>query len=567
MSERFHATRRRNIHALRVAGRFFRKPSTLPIELHEQALLLDAVSACVYNYARKYNAVNAQLRNDTNCVLTAVSLTLRFRARSVLLKQIQNAVRKSSPINRRVLAWFSFVAITALVQLFSGCNREQPVAPIALSENPHVVLIVLDTLRADAVGCYGGPDGVSPEIDAFASEGVRFDHVVAPSNWTKPSWAGMLTARYPRSLGVYKEIGECLPDNALTLAESFQAAGYRTFGATANPNINSAFNYQQGFDEYRDSHVIWDWMEITGTGEGKPNADQARLAPATELYREALTWAGEQRGESSFIQICTMEMHEYHRGEFSLNRAEFKNGFADQNSPEREYYQALKQSSYDLKQFVANLRAIPGWHDVLVVITSDHGEGLSDHPDVSRAAHHGGVMYDSNLHVPLIMHRPGALPKGRVVDEPVRLLDLAPTILEAAGLPLLQDVDGVSWMPHINGAEPAESPSQYFVSESYLRDLEKISIETEEWRYIENRDQANTANAQRGQLNPAALQKIGSAQNGKATDQIENYPDVASSLRERLRTWEQAYPKSDPSVCSEPISDEERDQLESIGYW
>jgi len=459
----------------------------------------------------------------------------------------------------------------AIVAAFlCACNGQAPTHQsndrATLSETPHVVLIVIDTLRADTVGSYGGPKGVSPEIDALAKTGVQFSHVVAPSNWTKPSWAGMLTARYPRLLGVYKEIGECLPDDAVTLAESFQTAGYHTYGATANPNINSAFNYQQGFDEYLDSHVIWDWMEITGDGAGNQNTNQARLAPATELYKNAFDWATEQDGAPCYIQICTMEMHEYFRGPFSLNRPEFKNAFANVALPEREYYQALKQSSLDLQQFVRELRALPGWHDALVVVTSDHGEGLSDHPAVSRANHHGGVLYDTNVHVPLIMHRPGALPEGHVVDNSVRLLDLAPTILAIAGLPPMQDVDGVSLKPLIDGADSVEGLPDFFVAESYLRDLEKISIESTEWRYIENRDQANPANSQRGELNPNALQKIGGSQNGTATDQIENDPEVAALLRDRLRSWEAAHPKTLPTECGTPLTEEELEQLQSIGY-
>jgi arylsulfatase A-like enzyme len=429
-------------------------------------------------------------------------------------------------------------------------------------------LIVLDTLRADKVGSYGGPDGISPELDALANEGVRFANVVAPSNWTKPSWAGMLTARYPRSVGVYKEIGECLPDDVVTLAESFQAGGYRTYGATANPNINSTFNYQQGFEEYLNSHVIWDWMEITtdAAAASKQNSNEARLAPATELYKNAVAWAAEQDGAPCYIQICTMEMHEYLRGDFSLNRPEFQDEFSSLTSPEREYYQALKQSSFDLDQFLRDLRAVPGWDDVLVIVTSDHGEGLSDHPDVARSEHHGGVMYDSNLHVPLIAHRPDALPRGHVVDEAVRLLDLAPTILAMAGLPAMEKVDGVSLMPLVDGATSVEGLPDAFVTESYIRGLDKIAIESPTWRYIENRDQKQLNNVQRGQMNLEALQKIGATQNGTATDQIATNPEVAAALREQLRAWEAAHPEALPTECGMTVTDEEFEQLRAIGY-
>jgi len=130
----------------------------------------------------------------------------------------------------------------------------------------------------------------------------------------------------------------------------------------------------------------------------------------------------------------------------------------------------------------------------------------------------------------------------------------------------MQDVDGVSLMPLVNGADSVEGLPELFVSESYIRDLEKIAVESRTWRYIENRDQKFPANTQRGQMNLEALQKIGAAQNGTATDQIETYPEVAAALRKHLRAWEEAHPMAPPTECGTPPTDEEFEQLRSIGY-
>src|SRR4030042_4918019 len=126
---------------------------------------------------------------------------------------------------------------------------------------PNVVLIIIDTLRADKLGCYGFPDETSPEIDRFAENGILFKRTIAQSSWTKPSIGSMLTSLYPRSIGIYKEKFDILDDKYLTLAEVLKENGYFTLGVTANPNINSIFNFNQGFDHYIDSDIIWDWMK------------------------------------------------------------------------------------------------------------------------------------------------------------------------------------------------------------------------------------------------------------------------------------------------------------------
>jgi len=125
---------------------------------------------------------------------------------------------------------------------------------------PNVVLIIIDTLRADKLGCYGFPGDISPELDKMAKKGVQFNNVIAQSSWTRPSIGSMLTSLYPRSLGIYKEKFDILADWYVSLPEILQAKGYSTVGITANPNINKFFNFDQGFDIYMDSHVIFNWM-------------------------------------------------------------------------------------------------------------------------------------------------------------------------------------------------------------------------------------------------------------------------------------------------------------------
>ncbi|MBI4878373.1 MAG: sulfatase-like hydrolase/transferase [Planctomycetes bacterium] len=143
--------------------------------------------------------------------------------------------------------------------LAAGCA---PGAPA----RPNVVLVIADTLRADALGAYGNRLAASPELDAIAAAGVLCERVVAPCSWTRPSIGALLTGQYPRTLGLYEEEDEILKESCRTLADRLRDLGYATYGATANPMINAAFHFDQGFDVYLDSVS----PEIRGAARAAP---------------------------------------------------------------------------------------------------------------------------------------------------------------------------------------------------------------------------------------------------------------------------------------------------------
>ena len=155
-----------------------------------------------------------------------------------------------------------------LLAALAGCGSREAGAPPGpgvaggplAAGQPNVVLIIIDTLRADQVGAYGSAAGATPELDALAARGVRFDRVIAQSPWTRPSIGAMLTGCYPRTLGIYDEMDQALDGRFTTLAEALKAAGYTTLGVHSNPNINAFFNFDQGFDAYIDSEVWYGFM-------------------------------------------------------------------------------------------------------------------------------------------------------------------------------------------------------------------------------------------------------------------------------------------------------------------
>jgi arylsulfatase A-like enzyme len=437
-----------------------------------------------------------------------------------------------------------------------GLRTRTPAPPIAVPESkaPNLVLLVLDTLRADHVGAYDGalPPGVSPELDDFAARGVRFDRAIAPSPWTRPSMGALFTSRYPRTLGLYVEDGDALRDEFTTLAEALRRAGYRTLGLTANPNLNRAFNFQQGYDAYVDG---WRWLE-PGTGPGPER--RAPLPTAAQLFERALALVGEAPDEPTYLWIQLMEIHEHHRPQVFL-RPESLEPFA--GHPDAAYLASVRHLSREVGGFVEALAALPGWEDTLFVLTSDHGEGLRSHPHVAKSSFHGRLLYDSQSWVPLVFYatQDARLPRGRVVEPRVRLLDLMPTLLDYAGATIPEGVIGVSLRPLIEGAEHLPGLPEWFVVETQFRGTDKVGVYGERFKLIENR----VAHEGTG---PVELQENRAAENGLLTDKGPRHPAERARMREFLDAWAEAHPRVPGWRSGAELSEEEREQLRAIGY-
>lgn len=408
---------------------------------------------------------------------------------------------------------------------------------------------MIDTLRADRLGCYGGPTDVSPDLDALAVDGVMFEDVLAPCSWTRPSIAGLVTGLHPRSLGIFSEEGDSLPPGVPTLAEILQERGWATYGITANPNINTCYGFARGFDDYVDSDVVFNFMEREGD-QTTYAFGQTALPRSRQILKRALEWAEDHAGRPGFLQIDLMEVHEHER----QLRPGFKDRFADH--PDQGYMAAIAQVSSDLGAFVESLREVPAWEDALVVITSDHGEALEgDHPDVVVKPH-GDLLYETQLRVPLILSQPGVLAPRRV-EAAVRLIDVMPTIVELCGLTLDVPTHGVSLAGLARAGVVPQLP-EVFVAETAWRERDKLAVYSEDWRLIENRDGHPGTDV-------AELQRAGGGENGSATNHIGDNGEVAAELSRHLELWEERFPRAG-STEGEPLGESARQQLREIGY-
>ena len=447
------------------------------------------------------------------------------------------------------------LAITCVVATVS-CTSEAPQPTKRDADDKrNVVLFILDTLRADVMSSYGYPLETSPELDALAEKGVRFDYVVAPSSWTRPSIGEMITGLYPRTLGLYDEEGEILADGFTTLAEVLQANGYATIGLTANPVINSVFNMHQGFDTYIDSHIVFSWM---GAGEGEVTARNRQLRPTPDILRQAEQLIDEAGNKPVYLQLNLMEMHEYWRSKLHLIRDEYLDEFPEETHVRRRrYLQSLRQLSHDVSGFIEKLQQRPGWENALFVITADHGEGLESHPDVIKSDHHGRLIYASHVRVPWIIYSADLPVSQQTVTQPVRLLDAMPTILDLLGVEVPSGVEGTSLVSVLQGA--GQKSAAYHVTETHFRNYEKIAVYSEAWAYIDNRDPHN-------RVPRFELQSLSQNENGAKTNAIEANPETAEKLKKYLSEWESAHPLVPATPATAQISDDERDQLKAIGY-
>lgn len=441
---------------------------------------------------------------------------------------------------------------------------------------PNVVLIIIDALRADKLGCYGCELGLSGEIDVLASQGVVFERVTAQCSWTRPSTASMLTGLYPRSTGIFKESFDILADHYLTLPEILKSNGYRTYGITANPNLNAVFNFHQGFDEYRDSGVTWKWMKPIGDkkeGEQTPGQEDSEDLPRSrDIFAEVIKKARSSGEGPFYIQINIMEVHSPH-----LARNEYKERFKDYevkrvnfDYPEKKLAAlvqgtlgAVQQASYDVGWFIEEIKKIRGWENTLFIITSDHGQGLNDHPDVYRSHTHGNLLYESHQQVPLIFYHTGnkSLYKPHRVKERVQLMDLMPTILDYLGieLPGDHDIDGKSLLYFLTGSGARPQLPEYFVVETGWREVNKIGVYSAEWKYIENRDEWKGVNLRE-------LQRMGITENGILTDEIDQEPGTGKKMKHFLSQWEQKYKRAPRILPKGKLTNKEIDQLKALGY-
>ena len=368
---------------------------------------------------------------------------------------------------RRGIAAAVIVASLLLgVVLFRGVQREAPgVAPVTPPAQ-NVVLIIVDTVRFDRLGCSGNPLGITPRIDRFALGAVRFEQAYSHAPWTLPSVASLFTSQYPQQHGAGGRLEDfsMLGEEAVTLAELFRTAGAATAAVTNVLFITETFGTTQGFD-FVDS-------EAHGT-----NLEVRRAGPTTDV---ALSWLDRRGPEPFFLLVHYFDAHLVYdpprsfRERFAAPQDRFirdhifgrvaelmalRKG-ATTLSPEtvdrleKLYNGEVAYVDSEVGRLLAGLTERGLDEDTIVVLVADHGEEFLDHGGFE----HGHTLYDELLHVPLIIRAPALGPAraGGTVRPLVRLIDVAPTLCELAGVAPADSFEGESLVPLLQGREGAD---------------------------------------------------------------------------------------------------------------
>ena len=308
----------------------------------------------------------------------------------------------------------------------------------------NVLLITIDTLRADAMSSYGGP-AQTPALDRLAAGGVRFTFAHAHAVLTLPSHTSIFTGEYPYQHGVRENSGYRLAPGARTIATLLKSAGYATGAFVGAFPVHSRFGLNQGFDVYDDRF-----------GETRaPTEFVMPERPATAVVPLARDWIARHRGGRWFVWVHVFDPHAPY-----LPPPPF-----DQQYAGRPYYGEVAATDAALAPLLDDVRS--SGRATLVVVTGDHGESLGEHGEAS----HGLFAYEATLRVPLIiaeLNGPAKAETGEVSDAPVRHVDILPTILGAVGQPTPSDLPGRTLLPAAERRAGATPRTSYFEAMSAM---------------------------------------------------------------------------------------------------
>jgi len=324
--------------------------------------------------------------------------------------------------------------LTALTALHAAAQT--PAKPAL-----NVVLITIDTLRADHVGCYGYKQIKTPNIDGLAADGVRFESAFAVVPVTLPSHSSMLTGTYPMLSGMHDFSGNKLSPLQPTLASVLKQAGYQTGAVIGAAVLDSRFGLNQGFDFY------YDHFDFSRLDEA--NLDEMER-PGNVVADVALDWLAKNSQKKFFLWMHLYDPHfpyhppEPYSREYAAQPYDGEIAFADEQ----------------VGRLLRFLKEKGIYKNTVIVLCGDHGESLGEHGEKT----HGFFIYNATMHVPLIIRLPESrLPEkaARTVGDPVSLVDLMPTVLSAVGLEIPSQVQGRSLLPELRVDQTARDRVLY----------------------------------------------------------------------------------------------------------
>jgi arylsulfatase A-like enzyme/Flp pilus assembly protein TadD len=392
----------------------------------------------------------------------------------------------------------------------------------------NVLLISIDTCRADHLSCYGYSVKTTPNIDSMAKESVMFERVITPVPLTLPAHTSMLTGTNPIYHGVHGNIGYIVGEFNQTLAELMRQNGFVTGAVISSFVLDSQFGLNQGFDVYEDKFV--------------------RPIPST--------YHNERRGDetSSFAKAF---LDKYHKKPFFL----FVHYYDphDLYNPPEPFATLFKDNLYAgeiafvdtcIGEVIQKLKELGLYESTLIIVTADHGESLGEHKEKT----HGYFIYQSAIHVPLIIRLPGG-PKGKTVSDNAGLIDIVPTVCSLLDIAVPPEVTGKSLLPYLRGNITPKNEERYIYCES----LEAtqygcnplLGIVNNNWKYI------HTTRAELYDLDKDPNEQV---------NLVTELDKRARLLQGQLDLILEQQKAADNSSKNVALSRETRKRLESLGY-
>lgn len=353
------------------------------------------------------------------------------------------------------------VAIIVAALSFTGILAGFIVTRKHAPEIRHIVLISMDTTRADYLSCYGYPEVTTPNIDAVAQHATRFETVVSPVPITLPAHSSMLTGMIPPAHGVHHNFNYQLADSHETIAETLKREDFKTAGIISTYVLHSQFGISQGFDLYDDS--------FTESHRSEHGVERGGL----ETTQLALNWLDANKDEKSFLFLHYYDPHYTY---------ESPEPFAS-NFPDSPYAGEIAFTDHCIGKVIQKLKDLDLYDSTLLIIMGDHGEMLGEHGERT----HTYFIYESAIKVPLIIKRPGQK-KAFTIAEPVGLVDIVPTICSQLDIALPSRVQGVDLSTFLQG-EVQDNYERHLYSESVAPTRfgasSLMAISHGQWKYIQ----------------------------------------------------------------------------------
>jgi len=453
----------------------------------------------------------------------------------------------------------------------------RPIAP-ELESRPDLLLIVVDTLRADALGVYGGADDASPAIDRLAAGGVVYRESISSSSWTRPSFASLLTASPPCTHQTFRK-SDVLPSELVTLPESLNLAGYTTGAIVGDINITPSFRFQQGFDTFeflRPSYpfrasetsfrlTLYAALRLTWERWVTPRKRVDRFyRDASVVTDEAQEWLRRHGRSRWFLMVHYMDPHDpYFAHPYdgrAIARVETPRPDAEATGRMKELYAGeVRYMDEHVGRLLQWMEGEGLLENTAVVLTSDHGEEFGEH----GGWWHGNRLYDEQIRVPLIVKYPDAQgPTAAVTSDLVRSIDVAPTLAELAGADPGPRWQGVSLLREYELRDPLD---RIGLAETVFEGWASSAVRDRDWKLIRN-ERARPRFEPRPPSELFFLRADPGEQRDLATDAAARWAGdrkAAQLAALRKRACDQAVSRE---VRERPLSAADCEALRALGY-